>query len=176
MKQIFRATVEQTLNSGTHIVCDRYAFSGIAFTASKPSQIPYEWCRTPDIALPAPDLILYLDISPDKAKERGGYGEERYEQEEMQTRVREMYSKMREETMSSVPNHESLEPVVGEGEQNSTASESRPQWVEVDAGRSVEDVAKEIWGHVEPFVEQGGISRPIGRLWMDRLPSAAVSL
>lgn len=161
VETISRATVEQTLNSGTHIVCDRYAFSGIAFTASKPSQIPFEWCRTPDISLPAPDLILYLDISPNKAKERGGYGEERYEQEEMQTRVREVYRRMREETMAVGSNRE---------------SENRPQWVEIDAGRSVEDVGKEIWIHVEPFVQPSGISKPIGRLWMDRLPSAGVTL
>lgn len=66
-----------------------------------------------------------------------------------------MYRRMREETMAVGSNRE---------------SENRPQWVEIDAGRSVEDVGKEIWIHVEPFVQPSGISKPISRLWMDRLP------
>lgn len=82
-------SIEDTLNEGTTIICDRYAFSGVAFSASK--GLPFEWCRTPDIGLPAPDLSLFLDISPEKAKERGGYGEERYEKEEMQRRVRQIF-------------------------------------------------------------------------------------
>ncbi|WMV30573.1 hypothetical protein MTR67_023958 [Solanum verrucosum] len=33
----------------------------------------------PEIGLLALDLVVYLDISPEKAGERGGYGGERYE-------------------------------------------------------------------------------------------------
>ncbi|KIK02728.1 hypothetical protein K443DRAFT_677321 [Laccaria amethystina LaAM-08-1] len=33
------------------------------------------------MGLPAPDLILFLDISPEQAKLRGGYWEERYKRE-----------------------------------------------------------------------------------------------
>jgi dTMP kinase len=42
---------------------------------------PKLWCRFPDMGLPAPDLILFLDISPEQAKLRGGYWEERYKRE-----------------------------------------------------------------------------------------------
>lgn len=87
-----------------------------------------------------------------------------------------MYGRMREETMSAASNPDSLGPVADNEQRALAQSENRPQWVEVDAGGSVEYVAKEIWSHVEPFVRLGGISRPIGRLWMDRLPSAGVSL
>ncbi|CAF1928507.1 BnaC05g21600D [Brassica napus] len=33
----------------------------------------------PEVGLLAPDSVLYLDISPERAAERGGYGDERYE-------------------------------------------------------------------------------------------------
>ena len=77
------------------VIADRYAFSGIAFSASKVEasgeapKLPFEWCRVPDIGLPAPDLVLFLDIAPEQARLRGGFGEERYEKEEMQARVRQ---------------------------------------------------------------------------------------
>jgi len=35
--------------------------------------------------------VLFLDISPDVAKLRGGYGDERYEREEMQRSVRALF-------------------------------------------------------------------------------------
>jgi len=94
--------IKNLLDSGTTIICDRYAFSGTAFSASKAlfqgyssstsSPLTYEWCRAPDVSLPAPDLTIFLDISPEQAaKEREGYGEERYEKPEMQTRAREVF-------------------------------------------------------------------------------------
>ncbi|KAJ7127081.1 hypothetical protein C8R44DRAFT_830586 [Mycena epipterygia] len=58
------STIEQLLAEGTTAVCDRYAFSGVAFSAAK--GLSFDCYRSPD------------------ARERGGYGEERYEKEEMQ--------------------------------------------------------------------------------------------
>ena len=39
------------------------------------------------MGLPAPDLVLYLDITPEVRAQRGGYGEERYEKEALQQQV-----------------------------------------------------------------------------------------
>lgn len=50
------------LEAGITIVCDRYCFSGVAFTAAKET-LGYEWCRAPDRGLPAPDVVFYLDVS-----------------------------------------------------------------------------------------------------------------
>ncbi|KAF7330453.1 Arp2/3 complex subunit [Mycena venus] len=80
------SSIEQLLAAGTTVVCDRYAFSGVAFSAAK--GLPFEWCRSPDVALPAPDVTIFLDITPQQARSRGGYGEERYEKEEMQRKRR----------------------------------------------------------------------------------------
>ncbi|XP_021757299.1 thymidylate kinase-like isoform X1 [Chenopodium quinoa] len=47
--------------------------------------------QAPEMGLLAPDMVLYLDISPEKAAERGGYGDERYERLDFQGKVREKY-------------------------------------------------------------------------------------
>jgi dTMP kinase len=67
------------LNAGTTIVCDRYAYSGVAFSAAKVDigtgrpLLDLEWCKAPDRGLPAPDCVLFLDLSADQAEARGGY-------------------------------------------------------------------------------------------------------
>ena len=149
---ICSSRIKSLLDSGTTIICDRYAFSGIAFSASKallqkPSStsnpLTYEWCRAPDISLPAPDLTIFLDISPEQAAEqREGYGEERYEKLEMQAGVREVFRRIGKEM-------------------------GVEKWVIIDAGRTREEVAEDIWEMVSPLAE--GMNGPVSRLWNDLL-------
>jgi dTMP kinase len=41
-----RALLEATLQRGTTLVCDRYAYSGVAFTAAKRAPgLDREWCK-----------------------------------------------------------------------------------------------------------------------------------
>ncbi len=54
------ADIERKLAAGTTLVCDRYAYSGVAFSSAK--GLNFEWCRTCDKGLPAPDCIIFLDI------------------------------------------------------------------------------------------------------------------
>ena len=96
---LFSANRWETVNSllaelkkGTDIVCDRYAYSGIAYSAAK--GLDFEWCRNPDRGLPQPDLVLYMKVSPEVARQRGGYGEERYEKEEFQAKVGEQFMRL----------------------------------------------------------------------------------
>lgn len=84
-----RMLMEDKLRSGTTLIVDRYSYSGVAFSSAKGLDI--EWCKAPEIGLLAPDLVVYLDISPEKAAERGGYGGERYEQLEFQKKVAKSY-------------------------------------------------------------------------------------
>lgn len=85
--------IKQLLDNGTFVVVDRYAFSGVAFTAAKGYDVT--WCKNPDRGLPDPDLIFYLDISTKDAQTRGSYGEERYEKAEFQERVAEIYEQLK---------------------------------------------------------------------------------
>ncbi|KAI0299274.1 thymidylate kinase-domain-containing protein, partial [Russula brevipes] len=117
------AALEAELAAGTTVLCDRYAFSGVAFSAAK--GLPLAWCRAPDVGLPAPDLTLFLDLAPGAAAARGGYGEERYEKEALQARVGTLFESLGGETHG---------------------------WVAIDAGQDRGAVAHEISKHVEPLV------------------------
>lgn len=91
---------------GINIVSDRYAFSGIAFSAAKVCYsasrsiatysaykgLDYEWCKAPDVGLLSPDLVLFLNVSPEVAQQRGGFGAERYETTKLQAAVREQFA------------------------------------------------------------------------------------
>lgn len=71
--------LEQYLfHQGKTVICDRYAYSGVAFTSAKPradkggGPLNLNWCKGPDVGLPAPDAVIFLDLSQDDAEQRGG--------------------------------------------------------------------------------------------------------
>ncbi|KIO29902.1 hypothetical protein M407DRAFT_69846 [Tulasnella calospora MUT 4182] len=137
------SSILSDLQNGITIVCDRYVYSGVAFSASK--GLSFDWCVAPDVGLPSPDVVLFLDISPEAAKLRGGYGEERYEKEEMQRRVRENFKQLGKE-------------------QKTTKEES---WVEIDAGKGLASVTEDVWTAVEKVMGQQ--AEDVQKLWMHRL-------
>ena len=49
------ADLKKALEAGQHVIVDRYAFSGVAFSASK-DNMSLEWCRQPDRELPRPGI------------------------------------------------------------------------------------------------------------------------
>ena len=80
-EQSFSEFPSQDLRAGTTIVCDRYAFSGVAYSAAKggtalttvsmsceehlPAScagLDFAWCQAPDRGLPCPDGIFFLHI------------------------------------------------------------------------------------------------------------------
>ncbi|KAK9108418.1 hypothetical protein Syun_024429 [Stephania yunnanensis] len=58
-----RSLMESKLKSGTNLIVDRYSYSGVAFSSAKGLDI--EWCKAPERGLLAPDLVVYLNISPE---------------------------------------------------------------------------------------------------------------
>lgn len=56
-----------------------------------------DWCRQPETGLPAPDVVLFLDLSEKKVAERRQFGEERYEVPEFQKRVLKVYEKLKDD-------------------------------------------------------------------------------
>lgn len=84
--------IRAAIETGTTVVIDRYYYSGIVFSAAKNRpDLTLQWARQPEVGLPRPDLCLFLDITPEVAASRGGFGEEKYETESMQKRVRELF-------------------------------------------------------------------------------------
>ncbi|MBA0844778.1 hypothetical protein Goarm_023071 [Gossypium armourianum] len=70
--------METKLKAGTTLIVDRYSYFGVSFSSA--TGLDFEWCKAPENGLIAPNLVVYLDIPPEKAAEKGGYGGERYEQ------------------------------------------------------------------------------------------------
>ena len=128
--------IEATLNEGVTLIVDRYAYSGVAFSSSKEG-LSLEWCKNTDRGLPAPDAVIFLDTSVEKTRSRKGFGEERYEQTEFQTRVMHQYTKLID-----------------------------PTWVLVDASQSIEKVTKDILTKVKVLIEKCN-SKPIKKLWVE---------
>ncbi|KAL6308297.1 thymidylate kinase [Sparassis latifolia] len=127
--------------AGTTVICDRFAFSGIAFSAAKAREgLSYEWCRASDVYLPAPDATLFLNVSPAAAAARGGYGKERYETEDVQAQVCAVFDRIGAEV-----------------------KEAEGTWITVDADASTEEVAQAVWEFVKPF--SYGTELPLRRLW-----------
>jgi dTMP kinase len=88
-------SLEATLQSGVNIVCDRYAYSGIAYSVAK--GMDPAWCKNPDVGLVAPDLVVFLDAQPEQVSGRSEFGEERYEKVAFQCKVYEAYNGLREQ-------------------------------------------------------------------------------
>ncbi|KAL9191177.1 hypothetical protein ACHAXT_000883 [Thalassiosira profunda] len=143
----------ETLAAGTNVVCDRYAYSGVAFTSAKRAEdrssmsggeLSLEWCMSPDVGLPAPDAVIFLDLDQDEAEKRGGYGGERYEKRDLQIRVRQRFAELQsiDETQGRVP------------------------WHVVDASQSIEEVTANLVSIVtDTLARVQGESAPLRRMW-----------
>ncbi|KAK4256375.1 hypothetical protein QN277_009250 [Acacia crassicarpa] len=129
-----RSLMETKLKAGTTLIVDRYSYSGVAFSSSKGLDI--EWCKAPEVGLFAPDAVIFLDISPEKAAERGGYGGERYEKLEFQRKVAESYKALHDAS-----------------------------WKIVDACPSMEDVEKQLQDVVLDSVMECQKGKPLSHLW-----------
>ncbi|KIW18203.1 thymidylate kinase [Exophiala spinifera] len=88
-------SIRQDIMDGVTVIVDRYSFSGAVYSAAKENpDLSLDWAWNPEIGLVKPDLLFFLDISSADAAKRGGYGEERYETEKMQTRVRTLFEQL----------------------------------------------------------------------------------
>ena len=88
--ELFTEMIDK-LNNGITLVVDRYTFSGISYTTAKNNTL-FEWCKQPDIGLPQPDIVFLLDIPISKVALRSQYGTERYEKNDFQQKVRNIFS------------------------------------------------------------------------------------
>ncbi|AWP11447.1 putative thymidylate kinase [Scophthalmus maximus] len=129
--------MKKKLEQGTTLVVDRYAFSGAAFTSAKPG-FCLDWCMKPDVGLPKPDLVMFLQLSPAEAALRGQFGEERYETSVFQKAVQQKFEQLMKD------------PSVN--------------WQVIDASKSVENVHKDITTHSLNTINTAQ-TVPLGELW-----------
>lgn len=129
-----RKWIEDTIQSGTTIVCDRYYYSGMVYSAAKQNQsLSLAWARQPEVGLPRPDWVFFLDLEPEEAEKRGGFGEEKYEKKAFQAQVRKFFL--------------DLQWCGGEEEEDMTV---------INAGGSVDEVGDLLWKDVEGVVTEVG--------------------
>lgn len=131
--------IKEKLRSGVTLVVDRYAFSGVAFSSSK-ENFSLHWCKQPDVGLPKPDLVCFLNITPEAASQRGDYGNERYETSAFQKKVKNRYTELMEDKSIN--------------------------WKVIDAAQSVEDVHEDIKQLSEAVIKEAR-DQPIGKLWVE---------
>ena len=67
-------------------------------TSSLKQGYSIDWCKGPDRGLIAPDVVFYMEVPLKEASSRGGYGEERYETQSFQERVRGRYEQLKDPT------------------------------------------------------------------------------
>lgn len=92
------------------------------------------------MGLPSPDLVLFLDLSPEVAATRGGYGQERYETSSVQLAVREIFSRIGTEV-------------------------GKERWKVVDAGLGMEDVQRIVREGAEEC--RTNLKDEVRGLWVD---------
>ncbi|KAI9744211.1 MAG: Thymidylate kinase [Claussenomyces sp. TS43310] len=114
--------IKSLISQGCTIICDRYYYSGMIYSAAKLNPgLPLSWAREPDVGLPRPDLVIFLDLEPQEAEKRGGFGDEKYERKEMQRNVRRLFYELRD-----------------------SDGEEKEDMVVVNAGRSIEEVGADV--------------------------------
>ncbi|EFN82074.1 thymidylate kinase isoform X1 [Harpegnathos saltator] len=105
--------IEKMLLSGTTLVIDRYASSGTAYTAANTGRC-LNWCKQPDLGLPKPDCVMLLKVSKHQQELRNNWGEERFEQNDLQVRVSANYEKLKDDTWMTVDADQNVLTIHGE--------------------------------------------------------------
>lgn len=145
--------IRSAIARGETVVIDRYAYSGIAFSAAKNVEgMNLDWCASPDTGLPQPDVVMFMRLPPAVAEARGGFGEERYEKQAFQAQVRERFEAMRTGVARGAN---------GPGPDGSV-------WVDVDADGSIDEVAGRVWRVARGAVASAAAGAPLGCLWDGR--------
>jgi dTMP kinase len=116
-------------------------------------------------------MVLFLDLTEDQARERGGWGDEIYEKAEMQRRVRELFWGLSMGTLGTgdgpllAQEHTRLAYLMVAGLADvKPFRQEEEDLVLIDASPSVEEVAEEIWSKVRyrvEAVERGEMGRAV---------------
>ncbi|KAI1415422.1 thymidylate kinase-domain-containing protein [Hypoxylon sp. FL1857] len=174
--------IKAELEASHTIICDRFYHSGIVYSAAKNiKSLSLSWAKAPEVGLPRPDMVLFLDLEEEVARERGGWGGEVYEKGEMQRRVRDLFWGLSMGDLGSAVGNSSSSkfPRRGDTERpGNGASRSGDGGVSeegefrqeeediqiVDADLDVESLSEKVWEHVLPrleAVERGEVGRTV---------------
>jgi dTMP kinase len=125
------------------------------------------WAKAPEVGLPRPDVVLFLDLEEKVARERGGWGGEVYEKGEMQRRVRELFWGLSMGDVRDAARRRNSGGGAGAGGAAAAAGENgfKPEGetgqfrqeeedlVIVEAALGIEELAERVWENVLPRLE-----------------------
>lgn len=115
----WRPRLQQMLDAGTFIICDRYLASSVAY--GEAFGLDGDWLTDIQKFLPRPSLTIMLDIAPETAVTRKATHRDRYERDlALQHRVRGAYHRIA----------------------------ARDGWLLLDGDRSKDDIATDVFTHV----------------------------
>jgi len=137
----FEQEILRKLHNGTTLIVDRYAFSGAAYTAAK--GLSLHWCCQPDVGMPRPDRVFYLHAPAAAIRQRRGYGEERYERDEMQSKVVACYDMLFE----------------------------ADRWTKIDATLNEQTIHELLLAETSQVIATSG-DQPVDKLWTPSLPGS----
>lgn len=83
--------LHDVLASGTTVLCDRYAYSGVAYSVAVHG-LDVNWCLEADKGLIKPDLVFQIAADPSECARRRGYGDEVYEKLQVQEEVAKVFN------------------------------------------------------------------------------------
>ncbi|XP_055147242.1 thymidylate kinase isoform X4 [Symphalangus syndactylus] len=102
------------------------------------SNFSLDWCKQPDVGLPKPDLVLFLQLQLADAAKRGAFGHERYENGAFQERALQCFHQLMRDTTLN--------------------------WKMVDASKSIEALHEDIRVLSEDAIRTA-TEKPLGELW-----------
>ncbi|AFZ79185.1 thymidylate kinase, putative [Theileria equi strain WA] len=70
--------IAKLLESGTHVLLDRYAYSGISYSVGAEG-LNFDWCKVPDCGIVEPDVVFFMNVSAQNTCTRSSFGDEIYE-------------------------------------------------------------------------------------------------
>lgn len=114
--------IDSILKQGTTIICDRYVYSGIAYSAAK--GLDFDWCCMVEDGLPMPDLVIHLQVDPKVAATRSKFGKELHDDVAFLGRVQEQYTRLCEHKNAG-------------------------SWVVINAGKALDDIHLDIQSAID---------------------------
>lgn len=126
MIYFYSHSILDDLNNGYTILLDRYVLSGVVYSTAKGLDI--DWCISPDIGLPLPDIVFFLNLSIDEISKRGDFGNERYEKLDFQKKVLSNFLLLKEKM-------------------------PKLNWIDIDASRTIDSINAELFDRCNSIIE-----------------------
>ncbi|KAI3640074.1 hypothetical protein MIR68_000952 [Amoeboaphelidium protococcarum] len=140
------------LLSGKHVICDRYAYSGVVYSHVALG-LDLQWCMQPDKGLLRPDIVFYMDSNYASAEKevqiqnRDGFGDELYERADLQQKLNDTFKRVAMSGFDKINASQESENSYQQDNcvKSSSFTRAHQQWVIADAKRSIDDIHGSIW-------------------------------